>query len=96
MAAPEPCSLRSEAGLAQLILPQGADQPFNARVVARAGAGTRQANADYTPGSISALVESLLGECDERTTARRIAAEMADMPAPADVVPELAERALRR
>lgn len=85
-----------EAGLAQLILPQGADQPFNAEVVAQAGAGTRQANADFTPGSISALVESLLGECDERTTARRIAAEMADMPAPADVVPELAERALRR
>ena len=40
-----------EAGLPQLILPQGADQPFNAKVVAQAGAGTRQANADYTPGS---------------------------------------------
>ena len=48
------------------------------------------------PGLHHRARRALLGECDERTTARRIAAEMADMPAPADVVPELAERALRR
>jgi hypothetical protein len=85
-----------EAGLPQLLLPQHADQPFNAKIISQAGAGRRQANADYTPGSITALVEPLLGDCSERTTARLIAGEMAGMPAPADVVPELADRALRR
>jgi UDP:flavonoid glycosyltransferase YjiC (YdhE family) len=83
-----------EAGLPQLILPQGADQPFNAKVIVGAGAGRRQKNAEYTPGSIAALVEPLLGDCAERATAVQIAAEMADMPAPADVVPVLAGWAL--
>ena len=82
-----------EAGLPQVILPQGADQPFNADLIAGAGAGRRQANDDYTPGSIAALVEPLLGACPERVTAAGIAAEIAAMPAPAEVVPELVERA---
>jgi hypothetical protein len=81
------------AGLPQLILPQGADQPFNADLIAGAGAGRRQANDDYTPGSIAALVEPLLGACPERVTAATIAAEIAAMPEPAEVVPELVERA---
>ena len=80
-----------EAGLPQVILPQGADQPFNADLIARSGAGRRQANDDYAPGSIAALVEPLLGDCPERATAVRIAAEIAAMPAPAEVVPELVE-----
>jgi len=85
-----------EAGLPQLILPQGADQPFNADLIVGSGAGRHQANDDYTPGSITALVEPLLGDCPERAIAVRIAAEIATMPEPADVVPELVERAARR
>ncbi|HEU4545883.1 MAG TPA: glycosyltransferase [Microlunatus sp.] len=85
-----------EAGLPQVILPQGADQPFNADLIAGAGAGRRQANDDYTPGSIAALVEPLLGECAERATAAGIAAEITAMPAPAEVVPELVVRARSR
>lgn len=84
-----------EAGLPQVILPQGADQPFNAEIIAGSGAGRQQANDDYTPGSITALVEPLLGDCPERATAVRVAAEIATMPAPAEVVPELVERATR-
>ncbi len=82
-----------EAGLPQLILPQGADQPFNADLIAGSGAGRQQANDDYTLGSIAALAEPLLGDCPERATAVRLAAEIAGMPAPAEVVPELVERA---
>jgi UDP:flavonoid glycosyltransferase YjiC (YdhE family) len=82
-----------EAGLPQVLLPQSADQPFNARILTAAGAARRQDNLDYTPGSITALVEPLLGDCDERMTAQRIAAEIAAMPSPADVVPELVARA---
>jgi UDP:flavonoid glycosyltransferase YjiC (YdhE family) len=82
-----------EAGLPQLILPQGADQPYNAEILERSGAGRRQANEDYLPGSITALVEPLLGDCAERATAVGFAAEIAAMPAPAEVVPELVARA---
>ena len=85
-----------EAGLPQVILPQGADQPFNADLISRSGAGRHQANDDYTPGSITALVEPLLGDCPERATAVRIAAEIATMPAPAEVVPELVAWAARQ
>ena len=85
-----------EAGLPQVILPQGADQPFNADLIVRSGAGRHQANDDYAPGSIAALVEPLLADCSERATAVRIAGEIAAMPAPAAVVPELAGRAARR
>ncbi len=84
-----------EAGLPQVILPQGADQPFNAEIIARSGAGCRQANDEHTPGSIAALVEPLLGDCPERVTAAAIAAEIAAMPAPAEVVPVLVERAAK-
>jgi hypothetical protein len=85
-----------EAGLPQVILPQGADQPYNADLIVRSGAGRHQANDDYAPGSIAALVEPLLAECSERATAVRIAGEIAAMPAPAAVVPELVGRAARR
>ena len=85
-----------EAGLPQVILAQGADQPFNADLISQSGAGRHQANDDYTPGSIAALVEPLLGDCPERATAVRVAAEIARMPAPAEVVPQLVERADRR
>ena len=78
---------------AELILPQGADQPFNADLIAGSGAGRQQTNDDYTLGSIAALAEPLLGDCSERATAVRLAAEIAGMPAPAEVVPDLVERA---
>ncbi|HEU5484729.1 MAG TPA: glycosyltransferase [Microlunatus sp.] len=85
-----------EVGLPQVILPQGADQPFNADLIQRAGAGRSQSNDDYTAGSISQLVGPLLGPCPEREVARRIADEIATMPAPPDVVPSLVARVAGR
>lgn len=82
-----------EAGLPQVILPQGADQPFNADLIERSGAGRRQANDDDVPGSIAALVEPLLGDCPERGSAVRISTEIAAMPSPSEVVAELVDRA---
>lgn len=72
-------------GLPQLILPQGADQPFNAAAIEGAGAGRALPNDAQVPGAIGAAVEALLRDGPERLAAKRIAAEMAAMPAPADV-----------
>lgn len=73
------------AGLPQLILPQGADQPFNAAAVVRAGAGRALAADEQTPGAIGAAVGALLSEGPEHLAAKRIAEEIAAMPAPEDV-----------
>ena len=74
-----------ENGVPQLVLPQGADQPFNADLVARAGAGRRLTNDEQTPGAIGAAVEALLADGPERETARRFAWEMAALPGPAEL-----------
>lgn len=78
-----------EYGVPQLVLPQGADQPFNGALVARAGAGRQLTNDERTPGAIGAAVEAMLGESPERAVARRIAGEMAALPGPAQVAAEL-------
>ncbi len=77
------------AGVPQLLLPQGADQFFNAELLTKAGAAKALLNADQQPGAIRAAVESLLIAGPERAAARRIQAEIADLPAPASVVAEL-------
>ena len=73
------------AGLPQLILPQGADQFFNAAAVRRAGAGLTLTNDEQTPGAISAAVGRLLADGPERATAQAIAKDIAAMPSPAEV-----------
>ncbi|MEV4316850.1 glycosyltransferase [Actinocrispum sp. NPDC049592] len=78
-----------EHGLPQLILPQGADQFINAETVARIQAGRALRNDEQVPGAIQAAVEQLLTDGPERLTAKRIAGEIAAMPAPAEVVPVL-------
>lgn len=70
-------------GLPQLILPQGADHPFNAAAIERAGAGRALPNEAQTPESLGEAVDALLAEGPERLAAKRIAAEIAAMPAPA-------------
>lgn len=79
-----------EAGIPQVILPQGADQPYNAELLVAAGAARSQTNEAYQPGSITAMVEPLLGACRERDVAHRIRDEITTMPAPADMLPTLA------
>jgi len=69
-------------GLPQLILPQGADQPFNAAAIERAGAGRALTNDTLTPAALEEAVGTLLAEGPERLAAKRIADEIAAMPAP--------------
>ena len=71
-----------EAGVPQLILPQGADQFFNADALSRIGAVQAIHNKDQAPGTIRNAVEELLGAGPERQMTRRLQAEIAAMPAP--------------
>ncbi|MGB3444397.1 MAG: glycosyltransferase [Actinophytocola sp.] len=70
------------AGLPQLVMPQGADQPFNAAAIQRVGAGLVLRNEDQAPGAIGAAVGALLADGPERTTAQALSKEIAAMPAP--------------
>jgi UDP:flavonoid glycosyltransferase YjiC (YdhE family) len=81
------------AGIPQLILPQGADQFFNAQFLTEAGASRALLNEEQQPGAIRGAVAALLSEGPERAVAQQIRAEIAALPAPAEVVPELVARA---
>lgn len=80
-------------GLPQVLLPQGADQFFNATVITEAKAG--QAIRDMAPGAIHRAVGDLLTDCPERVAAKRLQAEIEAMPTPADVVDTLISLAAR-
>jgi UDP:flavonoid glycosyltransferase YjiC (YdhE family) len=69
-------------GLPQLILPQGADHPFNAAAIESAGAGRALTNDAQTPEALAEAVDALLSEGPERLGAKRIAEEIAAMPPP--------------
>jgi len=75
-------------GLPQLILPQGADQPFNAMAVERAGAGRGLPGDAQTPAALAEAVGALLADGPERLAAKKIAAEIAAMPAPETLATE--------
>jgi UDP:flavonoid glycosyltransferase YjiC (YdhE family) len=79
------------AGLPQVILPQGADQFLNADTLAGMGAARVVQNDDLRPGAIGDATSALLGDPPERRAAARIAAEIAALPAPAEVVPRLVD-----
>jgi len=83
------------AGLPQLILPQGADQFFNADLVARTGAGRSLLNEGQLDGAIVRAASAMLGDCPERTRADQLRLEIAGMPAPEQLVPELVRLAGR-
>ena len=72
-----------EAGLPQLVLPQGADQFFNAEILTTAGFGRALPNDAQQPGAIGEAVQALLGDSPERQAAARIRDEIAAMPSPA-------------
>jgi UDP:flavonoid glycosyltransferase YjiC (YdhE family) len=78
-----------ENGLPQLVLPQGADQPLNARIVERTGVGQALTNDERTPGTITDAVGALLADGPERIAAKRMAEEIAAMPALAAVAAAL-------
>ncbi len=74
------------AGIPQLVLPDGADRYINAEAVRRCGAGIVAEQDDLT----AAHVWRLLDDLRLRDAARTVAAEMASMPPPAELVPRLA------
>jgi UDP:flavonoid glycosyltransferase YjiC (YdhE family) len=69
----------------QLVVPQGADQFFNAEAVRARGVGLVPSEADRTPETVSALLsdESL------RANARDVRNEIAAMPSPCSLVAEM-------
>jgi hypothetical protein len=74
-----------DAGLPQLILPQGADQFLNADAVEKAGAGAAVAAADLDADRLAGLLDDTAA----RAAAEAIAKDMAGQPSPAEVVPAL-------
>jgi len=76
-------------GLPMLLLPHGADQFENARACARLGVATVLMPDELTGESVASSVTSLLADQEPRAEAARLGQEIADMPAPAEVVAAL-------
>jgi UDP:flavonoid glycosyltransferase YjiC (YdhE family) len=66
------------AGLPLVVVPFGADQPHNAQLVARTGAGLALASPDAS--TLGATIQRLLGAPALRQKAQSLAAEIAAMP----------------
>jgi UDP:flavonoid glycosyltransferase YjiC (YdhE family) len=74
-----------DAGVPQIVVPQGADGPVNAAAVADAGCGLNVTDEELD----AQLVERLLTEESLRVAAERIRAEMHAMPSPAEIADRL-------
>lgn len=81
-------------GLPQLCLPQAADQFRNTAAGVRRGVALALAPDAASGEAIASEVARLLAEPAFRSSAQEVAAEIAAMPSPADVVQVLAERVL--
>jgi UDP:flavonoid glycosyltransferase YjiC (YdhE family) len=73
-------------GLPLLVLPQGANQFWNADRCVELGVGLRLAAGDVSPDAIRDRVETLLGVRAFRDAAVGMAAEIAAMPGPDEAV----------
>ncbi|MGY1815718.1 glycosyltransferase [Blastococcus sp. SYSU D00820] len=80
------------AGVPQLVVPGAGDRTLHARLVAARGAGLAVPLAGLTTDALHRLA----GDASLRTAAREVAAEIAAMPHPRDVVPALVALAERR
>ncbi|MGW3231672.1 nucleotide disphospho-sugar-binding domain-containing protein [Kitasatospora sp. NPDC001095] len=74
-----------DAGIPQLVLPDGSDRFINADAVRARGAGLRAAAEDIGP----ALLDRLLTDADLIRAAREVSTEIAAMPAPTTVAEHL-------
>jgi len=81
------------AGLPQLCLPQAADQFRNSTAGARRGVAIALGPEIATGEAVASAVMHLLTEPSYRGGAEEVAAEIAAMPSPADVVERLSELA---
>ncbi|MBW5425190.1 DUF1205 domain-containing protein [Streptomyces sp. BG9H] len=77
------------AGVPQLALPNGVDQPMNARRLAAAGVGRALPNPTADAASIRAEVAGMLADPSYAAAAARVRAGMTALPTPADLVPRL-------
>ena len=77
------------AGLPQLAVPQAADQFINAAAIVRAGAGLALTPSKFDAGAVRECTNRLLRDHSFAAAARRVAAEIASMPMPEEVVPVL-------
>jgi UDP:flavonoid glycosyltransferase YjiC (YdhE family) len=73
------------AGVPQIVVRGSGDRRVNAEVLAARGAGIAADHSDFSP----ALLERLVGDASLTAAAREVAAEMAAMPHPSEVVPLL-------
>ena len=73
----------------QLIVPVGADQSTNADELVRVGCGVRLSPQDLDGGAIADHVHAILSDSAVGESARRLAAEIAMLPPPADTVTHL-------
>jgi len=80
-------------GLPMLLLPQEANQFWNADRTVELGAGELVRPAELSAGAVHAAVARLLGDPRYRADAERQAAEIADRPSPDELVPQLEELA---
>ncbi|WP_112268801.1 glycosyltransferase [Lentzea terrae] len=78
-------------GLPQLVVPQGADQFRNAEIVATAGLGAQLVGEQFTADAVHEVARKLLQDNEVHAAATGVAAEIAAMPHPDEVVPELVE-----
>ncbi|SOB83025.1 nucleotide disphospho-sugar-binding domain-containing protein [Streptomyces sp. 1331.2] len=74
-----------QAGLPQLLLPQGADHFINADALTATGAALRSASEDVD----TALLDRLITDADLRAAAHRLRTDNAALPTPTAVVPTL-------
>lgn len=77
------------AGLPQLVLPQGADQFVNAETLSALGAAKALVGDEITVDALGAAARELLEDPKPREVAKGVAAEIARMPAPEQVLSEL-------
>jgi UDP:flavonoid glycosyltransferase YjiC (YdhE family) len=78
------------AGIPMVITPQGADQFIQADRVAAAGAGLALPPGTATPEGVAKSAAAVLADPSFAAGARAIAAQIAAMPAPAEVAEQLA------
>ena len=76
-------------GLPLLVLPQGANQFWNAERCVALGVGRTLGPGELSPEGVHRGVRALLEEGEYRRRARQLQAEIEGMPAPAQVVPVL-------
>jgi len=81
------------AGVPQVVVPVGADQPENAKRIAAIGAGLALINP--RADALGAAIERVLANDAFRRAARVIAIEMAKLPSAEDAVDSLLEHAAR-